>query len=150
MVSPVSLNLHTGPGRQLLFNSGYDLRISTFYAPDGTNLTDDPRIRSEFQRAIGKFNIELQLDELALDPKIKASIALMQADIRAGKRGEYNARDYYHNIVIDRLFKKVRKYAWDSIKNQKEIYALRMQQKCKDTQQSYKKSQSYNLQNMYK
>ena len=150
MVSPISLNLHTGPGRQLLFNSGYDLRISTFYAPDGTNLTDDPRIRSEFQKAIGEFNIELQLDQLAQDPKIKASIALMQADIRAGKRGEYNARDYYHNIIIDRLFKKVRKYAWDSIKNQKEIYALRMQQQGKDTQQAYKKAQSYNLQNMYK
>ena len=150
MISPVSLNLHTGPGRQLLFNSGYDLRISTFYAPDGTNLTDDPRIRSEFQKAIGQFNIELQLDELAQDPKIQQSIALMQADIRAGKRGEYNARDYYHNIVIDRLFKKVRKYAWDSIKNQKEIYALRMEQQGKDTLQAMKKAQSYNLQNMYK
>tara|TARA_R100001443_G_scaffold52177_1_gene63902 strand:- start:200 stop:3916 length:3717 start_codon:yes stop_codon:yes gene_type:complete len=150
MVSPISLNLDRGPGRQLLFNSGYDLRISTFYAPDGTNLTDDARIRSEFQKAIGQFNIELQLDELALDPKIQQSIALMRADIRAGKRGEFNARDYYHNIVIDRLFKKVRKYAWNSIKNQKAIYALRMEQQGKDTSQAMKKAQSYNLQNMYK
>ena len=150
MVSPISLNLDRGPGRQLLFNSGYDLRISTFYAPDGTNLTDDARIRSEFQKAIGQFNIELQLDELAQDPKIQQSIALMQADIRAGKRGEYNARDYYHNIVIDRMFKKVRKYAWNSIKNQKAIYALRMEQQGKDTSQAMKKAQSYNLQNMYK
>ena len=150
MVSPVSLNLDRGPGRQLLFNSGYDLRISTFYAPDGTNLTDDARIRSEFQKAIGQFNIELELDRLATDPKILQSIALMRADIRAGKRGEFNARDYYHNIVIDRLFKKVRKYAWNSIKNQKAIYALRMEQQGKDTSQAMKKAQSYNLQNMYK
>ena len=150
MVSPVSLNLDRGPGRQLLFNSGYDLRISTFYAPDGTNLTDDARIRSEFQKAIGQFNIELELDRLATDPKILQSIALMRADIRAGKRGEFNARDYYHNIVIDRMFKKVRKYAWNSIKNQKAIYALRMEQQGKDTSQAMKKAQSYNLQNMYK
>ena len=33
---------------------------------------------------------------------------------------------------------------------QKEIYALRMQQQGKDTQQAFKKAQSYNLQNMYK
>ena len=150
MVSPISLNLDRGPGRQLLFNSGYDLRISTFYAPDGTNLTDDARIRSEFQKAIGQFNIELELDRLATDPKILQSIALMRADIRAGKRGEFNARDYYHNIVIDRLFKKVRKYAWNSIKNQKAIYALRMEQQGKDISQDLKKAQSYNLQNMYK
>ena len=150
MVSPISLNLDRGPGRQLLFNSGYDLRISTFYAPDGTNLTDDARIRSEFQKAIGQFNIELELDRLATDPKILQSIALMRADIRAGKRGEFNARDYYHNIVIDRMFKKVRKYAWNSIKNQKAIYALRMEQQGKDTSQAMKKAQSYNLQNMYK
>ncbi len=150
MVSPISLNLDRGPGRQLLFNSGYDLRISTFYAPDGTNLTDDARIRSEFQKAIGQFNIELELDRLATDSKILQSIALMRADIRAGKRGEFNARDYYHNIVIDRLFKKVRKYAWNSIKNQKDIYALRMEQQGKDTSQDLKKAQSYNLQNMYK
>ena len=149
-VSPVSLNLDSGPGRQLLFNSGYDLRISTYYAPDGTNLTDDPKIRSEFQRAIGQYNLELKLDELAQDPKILQSIALMKSDIRAGRRGEYDARDYYHNIMIDRLFKRVRKLAWDSIKYQKNIYALRMQQSSKQTLQAIKKAQSYNVQNMYK
>ena len=48
------------------------------------------------------------------------------------------------------MFKKVRKYAWNSIKNQKAIYALRMEQQGKDTSQAMKKAQSYNLQNMYK
>ena len=33
---------------------------------------------------------------------------LMLADIRAGKRADYDARDYNHNIVIDRLFKNAR------------------------------------------
>ena len=52
-VSPVTLNLEQSEGRQLLFNSGYDLRQSTYYAPDGTKLTDKPEIRSLFTQAIG-------------------------------------------------------------------------------------------------
>ena len=116
-ISPVSLNLDSNPARQLLFNSGYDLRISTYYAPDGTNLTDNPEIRSRFQQAIGELNLELDLMRLAKDPRILESIKLMQADIRAGKRGDYNARDYYHNVVIDRLFKDARVLAWNSIKD---------------------------------
>ena len=52
-VSPISLNLDQSPGRNFLFDSGYDLRQSTYYAPDGTNLTDSPSIRSRFQQAIG-------------------------------------------------------------------------------------------------
>ena len=39
MFSPVSLNLEESNGRRFLFNSGYDLRMSIYYAPDGTNLT---------------------------------------------------------------------------------------------------------------
>ena len=45
-VSPVSLNLDQSVGRNFLFDSGYDLRMSTYYAPDSTNLTDSPRVRS--------------------------------------------------------------------------------------------------------
>jgi len=149
-ISPVSLNLDSNPGRQLLFNSGYDLRISTYYAPDGTNLTDNPRVRSRFQKAIGDLNLELDLNELAKDPKIIESIRLMQADIRAGKRGDYNARDYYHNIVIDRLFKDARVLAWNSIKDEAPIYDLRQQQQATKDLQDYKKFESYSLTNMYK
>ena len=149
-ISPVSLNLEESDARSFLFNSGYDLRMSTFYAPDGTNLTDDPLIRSEFQKAIGQLNLERDLDKLSKDPKILQSLALMQADIRAGKRGEYNARDYYHNIVIDRLFKAARKRAWDSIKYQPNIEALIAEQYGKKQKQVEKRFASYNLQNMYK
>jgi len=149
-ISPVSLNLDSNPGRQLLFNSGYDLRISTYYAPDGTNLTDNPKIRSRFQKAIGDLNLELDLNELAKDPKIIESIRLMQADIRAGKRGDYNARDYYHNIVIDRLFKEARVLAWNSIKDEAPIYDLRQMQQSTKALQDYKKYESYSLTNMYK
>ena len=100
-VSPVSLNLDQSPGRNMLFDSGYDLRLSTYYAPDSTNLTDSPYLRSAFQKAIGDQNLELDLDKLATDKRILASIEQMYADIRAGKRAQYNARDYYHNIIID-------------------------------------------------
>ena len=44
--SPVQLNMDYSPGRQMLFDSGYDLRQSTYYGPDGTNLTNSPRVRS--------------------------------------------------------------------------------------------------------
>ena len=150
MISPVSLNLEATDGRTFLFESGYDLRMSTFYAPDGTNLTDDPRIRSQFQQAIGQFNLERDLEKLSKDPKIIESMATMRADIRAGNRGQYNARDYYHNIVIDRLFKRARIAAWNSIKYREDIYSLIQEQKAKKQQQQFKSSQTYNLLNMYK
>ena len=86
--------------------------MSTYYAPDSTNLTDAPRVRSEFQRYIGMQNLERELDKLAVDPKIIASMEQMYADIKAGLRAQYDARDYYHNIMIGRLFDRARKKAW--------------------------------------
>ena len=56
-ISPVSFNLDHSPGRQFLFDSGYDLRTSTYYSPDGVNLTDSPDVRSLFQKAIGDQNL---------------------------------------------------------------------------------------------
>ncbi len=150
MISPVQLNMDQSVGRQFLFDSGYDLRISTFYAPDGTNLTDNPGIRSQFQQAIGQYNLEAQLEKLARDPKAIASMKLMRQDIRAGKRAEYNARDYYHNIMIDRMFKEVRRLAWNDIKYRQEILALISEQKQKKLEQQYKIRESNNLLTMYK
>ena len=149
VLSPVSLNLVESEGRNFLFESGYDLRISTFYAPDGTNLTDDPGIRSQFQQAIGQYGLEEKLEELARDPKVIASMELMRADIRAGNRGQFNARDYYHNIVIDRLFKRTRRLAWNSIKYREDILQLIREQKQKKLEQDFKTSQS-SLLTMYK
>ena len=72
--SPVQLNMDYSPGRKLLFDSGFDLRTSTYYAPDGTNLSQSPRIRSLFQKAIGDQNLLLKLDKLAANPGIIESI----------------------------------------------------------------------------
>ena len=150
MISPIQLNMDQSPGRQFLFDSGYDLRISTFYAPDGTNLTDDPGIRSQFQQAIGQYNLEEQLEKLSKDPKAIASMNLMRADIRAGRRAEFNARDYYHNIMIDRMFKEARRLAWNDIKYRSDVMALIEKQRQKKLQQEYKTNQSNNLLTMYK
>ena len=140
--------------RDSLFNSGYDLRLGTYYAPDGTNLTDSPIIRSQFQKAIGEQNLELKLNELAEDPKIQASLQEMYRDIRSGNRGDYDASDYYHNKQIEFWFRQARLAAWASIQNQPNIVRLKAQQQAKKVQK-YRKLQKTtdNVQpilNMYK
>jgi len=149
-VSPISLNLDQGEGREFLFNSGYDLRLSTYYAPDGTNLTDSPNVRSEFQRAIGLQNLEKQLAKLAKSPKALASMKLMYEDIKSGRRGEYDARDYWHNQQIDRIFSKARAAAWYSIKDNSEVLKLRKEYLMKKASKQSKEIQSRNILNIYK
>ena len=149
-VSPISLSLDQSPGRNFLFDSGYDLRQSTYYAPDGTNLTDLPKIRSEFQRAIGVQNLELELNKMAVDPKIIASMEQMYADIKAGKRSQYDARDYYHNIMIKRLFDRARRAAWANISSKYSIAEVVREQRLKKFSQKSKQQQTANLLNIYK
>ena len=149
-VSPISLNLDQSIGRNFLFDSGYDLRMSTYYAPDSTNLTDSPRVRSLFQRAIGEQNLERELDKLAVDPKMIASMEKMYADIRAGLRSQYDARDYYHNIVIDDLFQKARRRAWATLKDNPEALKLMEEELMQKRRKVEKKSQTANILNIYK
>jgi hypothetical protein len=149
-VSPISLNLDQSIGRNFLFDSGYDLRMSTYYAPDSTNLTDSPRVRSLFQRAIGEQNLERELDKLAVDPRIIASMEKMYADIRAGLRSQYDARDYYHNIVIDDLFQKARRRAWATLKDNPEALKLMEEELMQKRRKVEKKSQTANILNIYK
>ena len=37
------------------------MRTSTYTAPDGTDLSDSPKVRSMFQKAIGEQNLEKSL-----------------------------------------------------------------------------------------
>ena len=149
-VSPITLNLEQSEGRNFLFDSGYDLRTSTYFAPDSTNLTDHPYIRSEFQRALGSLNLELELDKFAKDPKMIASMEKMYEDIRSGKRAQFNARDYYHNRIIDRLFKRAKKKAWASIKDDPNIARVIEKQRLEKQAQIDKRSASANILNIYK
>ena len=149
-VSPVSLNLDQGPGREFLFDSGYDLRTSTYYAPDSTNLTDHPYIRSQFQRALGSLNLELELNKFAKDKRMIASMEQMYSDIRAGRRAQFNARDYYHNRIIDNLFKRAKARAWASIKDDPKIAEVIEKQRREKLAQVDKRTASANILNIYK
>ena len=122
--SPVQLNLDQGPGRKLLFDSGYDLKMSTYYGPDGTDLSNSPHLRSKFQKYIGDQNLELELNKLAQDPRVIRSLAQMNRDRDTGHRDIDPRKAYMHNILIDRLFKQARKRAWGLMKNDQEIQAM--------------------------
>jgi len=112
MFSPIQFNLDYNEGREFLFQSGYDLRIATYYSPNGDDLTDYPDIRSKYQRAIGAQNLELKLARLARKPHIQRSLNQMYSDINAGLRGEFQSGDYPHNQAIERIFRNARKIAW--------------------------------------
>ena len=128
-VSPVHFNLDQSPGRKLLFDSGFDLRISTYYAPDGTDLSNHPRLRSEFQRLIGTQNLELALNKLADDPLIQASMAQYLADVRAGRREFDPMKDYAHNKRIKALFTKARRRAWAQMAQNDEVKRLMLSER---------------------
>ena len=149
-ISPVTLNLEQSKGRQLLFNSGYDLRASTYYAPDGTKLTDNAEIRSLFQQAIGLQNLELKLNKLADDPRILASLEQMYKDIKSGRRGDFDVRDYYHNRVIERIFYKARRFAWAKISQQPNVRKLILEQREQELAQNKKRFETANILNIYK
>ena len=148
--SPISLNLEQSPGRAFLFDSGYDLRQSTYYAPDSTNLTDTPEIRSQFQRAIGLQNLQRKLDKLAANPKAIASMEQMYSDIKSGRRADFDARDYWHNRQIDRMFQTARRIAWNSIKQQSDILAVIEEQRRDKLEQRRKQQQTANILNVPK
>ena len=123
MFSPVQFNLDQGPGRQLLFDSGYDLRMSTYYSPDGLSLRESPEVRSMYQKAIGDLNIERKLDKLAEDPRVQESLRLMQGHIRSGMR-DHDASLYFHNKKIANIFDRARKEAWATILQQPAVQDL--------------------------
>ena len=149
-VSPVTLNLEQSKGRQLLFNSGYDLRTSTYYAPDGTKLTDNAVVRSLFQQAIGLQNLELELDKLADDPKILASLEQMYTDIKSGRRGDFDVKDYYHNRIIEGLFYRARRKAWAKISSQPNVQRVILEQREKEIARIQKRSDTANILNIPK
>ena len=149
-VSPVSLNLDQSPGRNFLFDSGYDLRLSTYYAPDGTNLTDHPELRSQFQREIGIQNLERALDKLAANPRAIASMEEMYKDIQSGRRGDFDAKDYWHNRQIEIIFRRARQRAWAKLKQNSDILALRDEQMREQAEQLRKRRDTGNILNIYK
>lgn len=145
MFSPVHFNLDQSPGRKLLFDSGYDLRLSTYYGPDGTDLSNHPELRSEFQRLIGLQNLELELNKLADDPAIQASIALMNKDRASGKRENDPMAAYLHNKKLKFIFTRARNRAWAQMRHNQKVQELIAEARRKDVQnlQSLRESTNF-------
>ena len=143
-VSPISFNLDYTEGRNFLFRSGYDLRMSTYYSPgpNSINLTDSPMIRSKYQKAIGDLNLEKELTKLSRQKKIIESILEMEKDIRDGNRGKYEAKDYYHNKMIGQLFTRARKQAWLNIQGEELVQNLSSEQLGKKLKRKQKTAQT--------
>ena len=123
-VSPVQLNMDKGPGRSFLFQSGYDLRLFAYTAPDGTSLASHPQVRSKFQEAIGKYNLEAELNKLAGRYDIQLSMQQMQSDKLSGDFERNPMKAYRHNKILAALFRRVAKRAWADLRNNSEVKAL--------------------------
>ena len=123
-VSPVNFNLDYSPGRELIFNSGYDLKALSYTAPDGTDLSDSPEIRSLFSKAMGDQNLELIFNNLAKSRNVQVSIAQMNYHNENGMKWR-DPRDYPHYKIIAREFDKAKKKAWASIINDPAVVKLR-------------------------
>ena len=122
-ISPVNFNLDYSRGREMLFNSGYDMRTSTYSAPDGTDLSDSPKIRSMFQKAIGDQNLLAKFDAMADDPTIQTSIAEMEWHKRNGMK-DVEPKSFPHYARIKREFDRAKKRAWATIKNENDVQKL--------------------------
>ena len=124
MFSPIQFNLDAeSPGRDLFFESNYDMRTSIMSSPTGISLAKHPKVRAMFAEQIGKQNIEKQLDALASRADVKESIKQMQKDLEAGKR-ETDPRAYVHNRLIKQIMDKARKKAWAEISNNTAVQEL--------------------------
>jgi|DEB0MinimDraft_6_1074348.scaffolds.fasta_scaffold01076_3 hypothetical protein len=115
-LSPISLQMIDSPGRTMLWNSNYDLRLVSYSSPDNVDLSEYPQMRSWFQEELGKLNLEKTLDELAGREDVKASIKLMQDDVRNGKQDLDPMKAYVHNRLIRDRFERARKKAWAKVR----------------------------------
>ena len=141
MFSPIQFNLDGGPGRDLLFRSNFDLRASVL-SYNGISFKTNAKLRSEFQRLIGKQNVEADLDDLAKDPSMIHSIERMELDLRSGGQAN-DPLKYPHNKRISRIFDKAKKKAWAQLRQNEEVKVLIQEQKEKKAS-AYRRAQEIN------
>ena len=111
-VLPFEMNLDYSQGVKMLLDSDFDLRIITYTAPDGTDLSKHPELLSIFKRELGKLQMGVGLDRLARRKDMIDSIALADSDKASGYRGDFEPRDYHHNKVYKAFFDENKKIAW--------------------------------------
>ena len=142
--SPIALSVaDEGPGRQLLWDSGYDLGQTT-YSYRGVDLQDAPNVRSMFQQAIGNAKItlggvtyknpEAALDAIAKRPNVQASMKAMEDDRNNGRRHFDPVKVYVHNDLIKEIFTQARDSAWRQIQSRPEVQALITDKQNKDAE----------------
>jgi len=127
-VSPVNFNLDYSEGREFLFNSGYDMRTSTYTAPDGTDLSDSPKVRSMFQKAIGDQNLLAKFDAMAKEESIAVSMAEMNWHKRNGMK-DVEPKSFPHYKRIAKTFDRAKKRAWASLKNDNDVQKLLLEER---------------------
>ena len=122
-ISPIQFNLDQSEGRQLLFRSNFDMRLSTMSSPDGVSLSRNPALRSKFHQAIGMTGLGAKLDELSKPPLVIDSMEQMERDIARGDK-KIDPMSYRHNVLIKQLFDSARAQGWAAISSDPEVFAL--------------------------
>ena len=144
-ISPVTFNIDKkSKGRTLLWNSGYDLRLVTFSAPDGTSLEDSPTVRSMLQKAIGAYNLEDVLNQLAERDDVKASMKRMDYLRRNGQYDLNPDQSFLHLDLIKMHIEEAKRQGWAAIQHEPEVRELLEKQAALEYRQRREK---YNTQN---
>ena len=74
----------------------------------------------------------------------------MLADIKSGRRGDFDVRDYYHNQIIEQIFSTARRKAWASISNKQAVQRLILETRSGKVEQLQKRVDTANILNIYK
>ena len=74
----------------------------------------------------------------------------MKKDIKMGKRGDYEPGDYYHNIIIGRMFDDAREKAWLKVRQEDIAIDLIREQDLKTLERRKKTSETEDLLSIYK
>lgn len=124
---PIPLRNEAGPGREMLFNSGYNLDVIGFTGPNGEDLKELPKVLSAYHEEMGKLNVEAKLDELANDPLMQNSINGMNEFRRnPNKPGmeEVSPSDFPHYDRINTIMKRAQMRAWARMKAMPEVQKI--------------------------
>ena len=70
----------------------------------------------------------------------------MHNDIKAGNRGEYEGKDYFHNMKIDNIMDEARRKAWAKIMNDTNVQSLVEEQKQKKINRLKKTKETQQIQ----
>ena len=123
--SPVQFNINSNkPGLRLLYESQYDLRLSTWTSPDGVSLKNESAVRSLFQDAISKTKLGPALDRLSKRTDVQASLREMRRDIKNGNFKLNPMKAYVHNKLIKKTMNKHRQLGWNMIQNDPRVIEL--------------------------